>query len=127
MGGHGGRADDYHYHLAPLHLQKTMGTSLPVAYALDGYPIFTYQDEKSPDFAPLDRLSGHKDKDGNYHYHGLPGCVTAQVDTQEGPSHIIGFALDGFPIYGARDINRYGDGDFVAHSDRDSHAFANGH
>jgi hypothetical protein len=31
--------------------------------------------------------------------------VTSQVDTSNGPSHIIGVALDGFPIYGGRDIN----------------------
>lgn len=40
-----------------------------------------------------------------YHYHGLPPCVTAQVDVENGPSHIIGYAFDGFPIYGDRDIN----------------------
>lgn len=39
-GGHCGRADDYHYHLAPLHLQKVLGKDKPVAYALDGYPIY---------------------------------------------------------------------------------------
>jgi len=39
FGGHCGRADDYHYHLAPVHLQKTVGPGLPIAYALDGYPI----------------------------------------------------------------------------------------
>ena len=37
-GGHCGRADDYHYHAAPLHLQTVLGAKLPVAYALDGYP-----------------------------------------------------------------------------------------
>ncbi len=40
-----------------------------------------------------------------YHYHGLPPCVTVQVDQENGPSHIIGFAFDGFPIYGDRDIS----------------------
>jgi hypothetical protein len=68
-GGHCGRADDYHYHIVPVHLEKVVGKDRPVAYALDGYPIYGYQDEKAPDFAPLDRLSGHKDQDGNYHYH----------------------------------------------------------
>ena len=29
----------------------------------------------------------------------------AQLDGSSGPSHLIGFALDGFPIYGGRDIN----------------------
>ncbi len=69
FGGHCGRADDYHYHIAPVHLQDAVGKEQPIAYALDGYPIYGYQDEKSPDFAPLDKLNGHKDKDGNYHYH----------------------------------------------------------
>ena len=69
FGGHCGRADDYHYHIAPVHLQDAVGKDQPIAYALDGYPIYGYQDEKSPDFAPLDKLSGHKDKNGNYHYH----------------------------------------------------------
>lgn len=40
-----------------------------------------------------------------WHAHGVPNCVTAQVDSATGPSHIIGIALDGFPIYGGRDIN----------------------
>jgi len=40
-----------------------------------------------------------------WHAHGNPDCVTSQVDTSTGASHIIGVALDGFPIYGGRDIN----------------------
>ena len=38
-GGHCGRADDYHYHIAPLHLAERVGRSSPIAYALDGFPI----------------------------------------------------------------------------------------
>lgn len=68
-GGHCGRADDYHYHIAPVHLQKQIGDDTPLAWALDGYPIYGYQDEKAPDYAPLDQWNGHKDADGNYHYH----------------------------------------------------------
>jgi len=40
-----------------------------------------------------------------WHYHGVPNCVTSLVDTSTGPSHLIGFALDGYPIYGGRDLN----------------------
>ncbi len=68
-GGHCGRGDDYHYHIAPVHLEKVAGAGQPIAYALDGYPIYGYQDEQAPDFAPLDWLNGHKDAAGNYHYH----------------------------------------------------------
>ncbi|WP_442510447.1 YHYH protein [Novipirellula sp. SH528] len=94
-GGHCGRADDYHYHIAPVHLEKTTGKDQPIAYALDGYPIFGYQDEQASDFAPLDSLGGHKDEAGKYHYHatktypylngGFYGDVTergGQVDPQ---------------------------------------------
>ena len=38
-----------------------------------------------------------------WHAHGNPSCVTSQVDTATGPSHLIGIALDGFPVYGGRD------------------------
>lgn len=40
-----------------------------------------------------------------WHYHGAPVCYTPTVDGASGPSHIIGIALDGYPIYGGRDIN----------------------
>lgn len=53
----------------------------------------------------VDKCAGHPTPNmGAYHYHGLPSCVTSQVDQPSKPSHIIGFALDGFPIYGDRDI-----------------------
>ena len=52
----------------------------------------------------VDKCAGHPTPDvGAYHYHGLPTCVTTKVDKVAKPSHIIGFALDGFPIYGDRD------------------------
>ena len=68
-GGHCGRGDDYHYHIAPVHLEEKIGEGNPIGYALDGYPIFSYQEENDPDFAALDNLGGHKDAAGNYHYH----------------------------------------------------------
>ncbi len=48
FGGHCGRADDYHYHIAPVHLEKIVGKGQPIAYALDGYPILGYQDPQRP-------------------------------------------------------------------------------
>ena len=68
-GGHSGRADDYHYHIAPVHLEKIVGKGKPVAFALDGYPIYGYADGDGTTPKDLDWLNGHKDKDGNYHYH----------------------------------------------------------
>lgn len=52
----------------------------------------------------LDQCASHSN--GMFwHAHGNPNCITSQVDTGTGPSHIIGIALDGYPIYGGRDIN----------------------
>ncbi len=69
FGGHCGRADDYHYHIAPVHLEKTIGKGLPIAYALDGYPIYGYDEPDGSPVVGLDPFNGHKDKNGNYHYH----------------------------------------------------------
>ncbi|MFM9031070.1 MAG: YHYH protein, partial [Opitutaceae bacterium] len=68
-GGHCGRADDYHYHVAPLHLQAVLGKALPVAYALDGYPIhgLTEADDSAP--KGLDRWNGHDHAPLGYHSH----------------------------------------------------------
>lgn len=68
-GGHCGRADDYHYHIAPVHLESVVGKGKPVAYALDGYPVLglTEADGSAP--KNLDECHGH-DHDGlGYHYH----------------------------------------------------------
>jgi len=58
----------------------------------------------------IDTCNGHStpamgNGGGQYHYHALPVCVSKTVDTSTGPSHILGVAFDGFPIYGKRDIN----------------------
>ena len=68
-GGHCGRADDYHYHLAPVHLEKQVGKGAAIAYALDGYPIYGYDEADGSKVVGLDRLNGHKDAEGSYHYH----------------------------------------------------------
>ena len=69
FGGHCGRADDYHYHIPPAHLEKLVGKGKPLAWALDGYPILGEQSKNDPDYAPLDKWNGHRDSNDNYHYH----------------------------------------------------------
>ena len=69
FGGHCGRADDYHYHAAPLAIEKIVGKGKPIAYALDGFPIYGLFDpaaKQGDDLAcpcgshePLDELNGH--------------------------------------------------------------------
>ena len=95
FGGHSGRADDYHYHIAPIHLQEAVGQNLPVAYALDGYPIYGFDEPDGSPAADLDSLNGHHTPTHGYHYHatksypylngGFYGEVTerdGQVDPQ---------------------------------------------
>jgi hypothetical protein len=64
-GGHSGRADDYHYHLPPTHLQSTVGSSSPIAYALDGFPVYGETTEE------LDEYLGILNDDGSYQYHTI--------------------------------------------------------
>lgn len=68
-GGHCGRADDYHYHVAPWHLAERLGPNLPLAYALDGYPIYGLTEPDGGSLAGLDSFHGHTNAAGEYHYH----------------------------------------------------------
>ncbi len=68
-GGHCGRADDYHYHAAPLHLQSVVGKALPIAYALDGYAIYGLSEPDGSEPAGLDSFNGHTTAALGYHYH----------------------------------------------------------
>lgn len=92
-GGHCGRADDYHYHTAPLHLQAYVGIGNPIAYALDGFPLYGLNEADGSTPIGLDAFNGHFDKDGNYHYHatatypyingGMRGVVQVKDDQIE--------------------------------------------
>lgn len=68
-GGHCGRADDYHYHAAPLHLQNTVGPGNPIAFALDGYPIYGLNEPDGSKPTDLDTFNGHSAARIGYHYH----------------------------------------------------------
>ena len=49
----------------------------------------------------LDSCCGHPSPTGMYHYHKYPSCVKSPF-SDDGKQHspIIGFAFDGFPVYG---------------------------
>jgi phosphatidylethanolamine-binding protein (PEBP) family uncharacterized protein len=68
-GGHCGRADDYHYHAAPLHLESVIGKGKPIAYALDGYPLYGLTEPDGTKPAGLDAFNGHTTAGLGYHYH----------------------------------------------------------
>lgn len=49
----------------------------------------------------LDSCCGHPAPDGIYHYHKYPSCVKSPFsDNGKQHSPVIGFAFDGFPVYG---------------------------
>ena len=69
FGGHCGRGDDYHYHTAPLHLYNQTTSSLPIAYALDGFAVYGSLEPDGTAMTSLDINHGHS-LNGVYHYHG---------------------------------------------------------
>ena len=94
------------------------GSVLFGAAEIAGHRATTLKDNASSSFKSpsgatitarfLDRCNGHPtpvNAGNSYHYHGLSECVTSMVDHKNGPSHLIGVALDGFPIYGDKDMN----------------------
>lgn len=89
-GGHCGRGDDYHYHIAPVHLQEIVGKGNPIAFALDGFPIYGLREADGSSVGKLDPLNGQFDAEGNYHYHAtkkypyINGGVAGVVDFRNG-------------------------------------------
>ena len=82
----------------PLPAPNCMGGELGVS--LSGSPIFSAFDAQGRD-APAhevqDECGGHPQRTGVYHYHALSDCPG---DTTAGHSALMGYALDGFGIYG---------------------------
>jgi len=89
-GGHCGRADDYHYHVAPVHLETVVGKGKPVAWALDGYPVYGFTEPDGSPVKPLDACHGHDDPVIGYHYHAaatypyLIGAFHGEVTERDG-------------------------------------------
>ncbi|MFN8399513.1 MAG: YHYH protein [Anaerolineales bacterium] len=114
-GGHSGRADDYHYHIAPLHLSEIVGVDKPIAYALDGFPIYGLTEIDGSAVTSLDEFNGHYGVDGTYHYHGtttypyinggMRGVVTVQGDQIEPQPHTTPIREALQPLRGATITN----------------------
>jgi hypothetical protein len=110
-GGHCGRADDYHYHIAPLHLYAQSNPSQPIAFAFDGFPVFGSTEPDGAIMESLDANHGHL-WNGKYHYHGtstfpymigrMAGVVTEDSTHQIIPqSRAKGVRPSGTPLNGA--------------------------
>lgn len=98
----------------PNYVEKVTSTSLGrIGVALSGAQIFNdYEnmdrtvvakdDQVIHDHVSfLDECNGHTLVDGtDYHYHGIPVCITAGLDSADAHSVMIGVLEDGFPVYG---------------------------
>ncbi len=73
-----------------------------IGFAINGVAFFNPFDMGGVDATDMmDRCCGHPSPDNRYHYHKYPVCVKSPfVDEGEDHSPLIGWALDGFPIYG---------------------------
>jgi hypothetical protein len=74
----------------------------PIGVAVNGVVFFNPFDAGLMDASNLmDRCCGHPNPFGQYHYHKYPICLNSPW-SDEGNAHspLIGWAFDGFPIYG---------------------------
>lgn len=99
------RPQDIHYQL-PYHPRMAATPTCvpmgPIGIALDGTPIFSAVDNGGIDAVAhevQDRCNGHPNHFGMYHYHGPSSCMP-----NEKTSGLVGYALDGYGIYGMRDL-----------------------
>ena len=79
-----------------------------VGYTINGIPVYGPNEGPFPDpygdpiaNGVMDWCLGHTGGDADYHYHGILETCMA-IEATESASPVLGFALDGFPIYGPR-------------------------
>jgi hypothetical protein len=76
-----------------------------IGFAVSGAVIFNALDAGGRDAVAhevQDKCGGHPEKSGAYHYHGNSKCFKDTASTQAKHSDLIGYALDGFGIYGLK-------------------------
>ena len=111
FGGHCGRADDYHYHIAPLFLVDAVGVANPIGYGLDGYPLYGTAEIDGTAVTGLDAFNGHTFQ-GKYHYHstrsypyvngGMRGVVQVLNDAITPQPVTVPVRPAGTPLPGAK-------------------------
>lgn len=99
--------------VASTHQSTSLG---PFGIALNGVVLFNqYAAGNQPlsgEINSFDQYNGHPQQTGQYHYHVEPLYLTAK----NGKAALIGFLLDGFPVYGPQE-----NGKTVASSDLDQY------
>jgi len=87
-----------------------------IGVALNGVPFFSGAvdtdctlldvDDDSSEWMSFDMCGGHSTTAGKYHYHFVPSCLVTDAEARNdsgittGHSAQIGWAFDGFPVYG---------------------------
>ena len=122
------------YYAAPIILAPTLQATpltrdAALGVAVNGVPIYDYTAGGEMTLADLahhqarhdtyqtrqlDVCGGHAGRGDDYHYHMAPTCMIAQMANRD-DNPIIGWAFDGFPIYG--DTNP--DGSAIGEADLD--------
>jgi YHYH protein len=79
----------------------------PIGIALNGVALFNQyagpnNQALTGEIASFDKYYGHPQQSGMYHYHVEPVYLTTVKFTK---SSLIGFLLDGFPVYGPQEEN----------------------
>jgi YHYH protein len=107
-------AQDYSFEIttAPAYAEQTTATQLgPIGLMISGAALFNpYEADDSTTALDgnfdvngvlfVDSCSGHPTPMGEYHYHGVPYCITDVLDEAGRHSFIIGLLFDGFGVYG---------------------------
>lgn len=74
-----------------------------IGFTLSGAALYNAVDARGND-APAheiqDRCNGHPQQTGQYHYHNYSDCQTDTRSQPGGHSDLLGYALDGFGIFG---------------------------
>jgi phosphatidylethanolamine-binding protein (PEBP) family uncharacterized protein len=90
---------------------KTSAVDGPIGLAVNGIPIFNPckqggcsgpggGDTKA--LGELDLCNGHAGRADDYHYHAAPTCLMADQPAAYWDTHPLGWALDGYAIFGYR-------------------------
>ena len=79
-----------------------------IGFMLSGAALYNAVDARGKD-APAhemqDRCHGHPQQSGQYHYHDGSPCLEDTASQPGGHSDLVGYALDGFGIFGTRGEN----------------------
>lgn len=94
--------------LEPKLAEKPTPTPMgPIGVAINGIPFYNPYTAHGTDAVKtevFDSCCGHPDPMGRYHYHKYPVCVKSPFKDEKGKhSPLIGYAFDGFAVYGPND------------------------